>query len=156
MCVSGGRHHVWKQAYVNDTSLLAVRHAGQGDNEGVVPLLFNLGLSRGWVVNPTPSKQFRYSLYRRQCGPQSRSGLLRRTDTLPSTGVRTPNRPARGESQYRLSYPAPLHQIFFSRILQVMGIRKLGCADGHLTEQAYDRVMLRRLVNMLSSVYLVT
>ena len=45
----------------------------------------------------------RYPLYRRLCGSQARSG---RAEYLVPTGIRSPNRPARSQSLYRLSYRA--------------------------------------------------
>jgi hypothetical protein len=39
-------------------------------------------------------------------GPQGRSGRVRKI-SLP-TGIRSPDRPPRNESLYRLSYPGPL------------------------------------------------
>ena len=53
-----------------------------------------------------PAGNTRYPLYRRLGGPQGRSGRLRKI--LPPTGIRSPDRPARSESLYRLSYPSPL------------------------------------------------
>jgi hypothetical protein len=53
----------------------------------------------------TPGQETRYPLYRRVGGPQSRSGRVRKTS--PHTGIRSPDRPARMESLYRLNYPGP-------------------------------------------------
>jgi len=53
-----------------------------------------------------PGKQTRYPLYRRLGGPQDRSGWMRKI--LPPTGIRSPDRPARSESSYRLRYSGPL------------------------------------------------
>ena len=50
----------------------------------------------------TPGKT-RYPLYRRLGGPQGRSGRVR----IDSTGIRSPDRPDRSESLYRLSSPGP-------------------------------------------------
>ena len=50
-----------------------------------------------------PPGKTRYPLYRRLGGPQSRSGRVRKIS--PPTGIRSPNRPVRVESLYRLSYP---------------------------------------------------
>ena len=47
----------------------------------------------------------RYPLYRRLGGPQGRSGRAQKIS--PPTGIRSPDRPARSESLYRLSYPGP-------------------------------------------------
>ena len=66
--------------------------------------------ARWWTVNATPrplrpEKQIRYPSYRRLGGPQGRS---RRVEKMsPPTGVRPPDRPARSESLYRLSYRDP-------------------------------------------------
>ena len=49
----------------------------------------------------------RYPLYRRLGGLQGRSGRVRKIS--PPTGIRSPDRPARIESLYRLSHPGPLH-----------------------------------------------
>ena len=43
-----------------------------------------------------------YLLYRSLGGPQGRSGRVRK---ITPTGIRSPDRPARSESLYRLSYP---------------------------------------------------
>ena len=48
----------------------------------------------------------RYPLYTRLGGPQGRSGRVR--EISPPTGIRSPDRPARSESLYRLSYPGPV------------------------------------------------
>ena len=46
-----------------------------------------------------------YALFRRLGGPQGRSGGVRKN--LAPTGIRSPDRPARSESLYRLRYPGP-------------------------------------------------
>jgi hypothetical protein len=50
-----------------------------------------------------PPGKTRYPLYRRLGGPQTRSGQVWKTS--PPAGIRFPDRPARSESLYRLSYP---------------------------------------------------
>jgi hypothetical protein len=60
-----------------------------------------------WMVNSTPRPLYppgktRYPLYRRLDGPQGRSGQVRKMS--PPTGIRSPDRPARSESLYQLSY----------------------------------------------------
>jgi hypothetical protein len=55
----------------------------------------------------TPGKT-RYPLYRRLGGPQGRSRQVRKIS--PLTGIRSPDRPARSQSLYRLSYPGPYPQ----------------------------------------------
>jgi len=64
----------------------------------------------GWVVNSTPrplylGKGSRCPLYRRLVEPQGQSGRVRKIS--PSTGIRSPDRPARSESLYRQRYPRP-------------------------------------------------
>jgi hypothetical protein len=64
----------------------------------------------GWVVivtprPPLPPGMTRYPLYRRLGRPQGRSVQVRKIS--PPTGIRSPYRPARSESLYRLSYPGP-------------------------------------------------
>jgi len=62
----------------------------------------------GWVVNATHRP-----LCARERGPvpitQGRSGLVGKI--WPHTGIRSPDCPARCESQSRLSYPGPLNTI---------------------------------------------
>ena len=55
-----------------------------------------------------PPGKTRYPLYRRLGRPQGRSGRVRKIS--PLTGIRSPDRPARSESLYRLSYPGPRTQ----------------------------------------------
>jgi hypothetical protein len=50
-----------------------------------------------------PPGKTRYPVSRRLGGPQGRS---ERVGNLDSTGIRSPDRPARSQSLYRLSYPA--------------------------------------------------
>ena len=52
-----------------------------------------------------PPGKTQYPLYRRLDGPQVRSGRVQKIS--PPTGIRLPDRPARSESLYRLSYRGP-------------------------------------------------
>ena len=52
-----------------------------------------------------PPGKTRYPLYRRLDRSQGRSGQVRIIS--PRTAIRSPDRPARSESVYRLSYPGP-------------------------------------------------
>jgi len=53
-----------------------------------------------------PPGKTRYPLYRRLGGSQGRSGRVRKIS--PPTGIRSPDRPARSQSLYRLGYQAHL------------------------------------------------
>jgi len=50
-----------------------------------------------------PPGKTRYPLYRRLGGPESPSGQMRKISS--PTSIRSPDRPARTKSLYRLSYP---------------------------------------------------
>ena len=52
-----------------------------------------------------PLGKTRYSFNRRLGGHQGQSGEVRKIS--PRTGIRSPDRPARSESLYLLSYPGP-------------------------------------------------
>jgi hypothetical protein len=52
-----------------------------------------------------PPEKTRYPLYSRLGGPQGRSGQVGKIS--PHTGIRSPDRPYRSESLYRLRYPGP-------------------------------------------------
>ena len=54
-----------------------------------------------------PPGKTRYPLYWRLGGPQGRSGRVRKI--LPPTGIRSPDRPARSESLYRLELLREMH-----------------------------------------------
>jgi hypothetical protein len=53
-----------------------------------------------------PSGKTRYPMCRRLDGPQGRSGRVQKIS--PPTGIRSPDRPARSDSLYRLSYSGRL------------------------------------------------
>ena len=83
------------------------RHTGIGV---YLHSFFNLGARWGGWSTPrsgrfTPGKEIRYPSYRRLGGPQGRSG--REREISPPAGILSPDRPARSESLYRLSYPGP-------------------------------------------------
>ena len=75
---------------------------------GSIALLFhNHGTRMGWVVSSTPRPLYPRERPGNHCtggcvGPQGRSG---RPGNLDPTGIRSPDRPARSRSLYRLSYP---------------------------------------------------
>ena len=71
--------------------------------------LYGVGGQRHSPAALPPEKTL-YPLYRRLDGPQGRSGRMRKIS--PPTGIRSPDRPARSESLYRLSYPGPYNWIY--------------------------------------------
>jgi hypothetical protein len=57
---------------------------------------------------PPPPWKIRYPLYRKLGGPQGRRADLDGWGkSRPPNGIRSPDRPARSESLYQLSYPGP-------------------------------------------------
>jgi hypothetical protein len=65
----------------------------------------------------TPRKETRYTLYRKLGGPQGQAGRMRKDS--PPTGIRSPDRPTRSQSLYRLSYRGP--QIFSVDFGKIVG-----------------------------------
>ena len=65
----------------------------------------NVHPSKGHEGPEGEQKQTQYPLYRRFCRSQGLSGRVRKIS--PSTGIRSPHRPARCESLYQLLYPGP-------------------------------------------------
>jgi hypothetical protein len=63
-----------------------------------------LGDQRHALATLSPGKT-RYPLYRKLGGLQGRSGRVLKIS--PTTGIRYPNRSARSEAIYRLSYSGP-------------------------------------------------
>ena len=79
------------------------------ESRGVALLFLDNGTRRGWRVSVTPWPLFtpgktRNPLYRRLGGTQGRSGQVQKN--LAPTGIRSPDRPTRNQSLYRLRYPA--------------------------------------------------
>jgi hypothetical protein len=75
-----------------------------------------------WTTRPgrfIPGKETRYQLYRGLGGIQVQYGRVRKISRPPPpTGIRSPYRPARSESLYRLRYPDPSPvQSLYRRIL---------------------------------------
>ena len=77
-----------------------------------VALLFFLSARWGWVVNAMVRSLYRRERTSTHCmrgwvGPRVWAGA----ENLFPTGIRSPDRPARSESQYRLSYHGPSLQL---------------------------------------------
>ena len=80
-------------------------------NGDVALLFFNLGTRFGWVVSATPRPL--YSRVRDQVPIVQEAGWVpgpvwTGAENLAPTGIRSPDRPARSQPLYRLSYPAHL------------------------------------------------
>jgi hypothetical protein len=58
-----------------------------------------------------PPGKTRYPLYRRLGGPKGRSGRVRKIS--PPTRIRSPDRPARSQSLYRLSYLTHINIVIY-------------------------------------------
>ena len=80
---------------------------------GIIALSFlDHGTRRGWRVSVTPRPHFTPGknpvpiVQGRLGGPQQGRFRQVRKNSPPPTGIRSPDRPARSQSLYRLSYPA--------------------------------------------------
>jgi hypothetical protein len=76
---------------------------GLEGERGAALLFLDLGARRGWVVSTTPRPFYPRERPGTHCigGP-----VWTYAKNLAPTGIRSPDRPARGQSLYRLSYPA--------------------------------------------------
>ena len=102
------RYKKVKVTLVQALRLCTGRTAHRGST-GIALPFYDHGTRRGWGVSVTLRPLFtprktRYPLYRRLGGPQGRSGQVRKIS--PPTRIRSPDRPARSQSLYWLSYPA--------------------------------------------------
>jgi len=106
--------HIHVKKKVKCTLVQALRlctgRTAHRESRGIALLFHDHGTRRGWGVSVTPGRSLppgktQYPLYRRLGGPQGRSGQVRKI-LPPPTGIRSPDRPARSQSLYRLSYPA--------------------------------------------------
>ena len=76
-------------------------------SKGIALLIHDHDNRMGWGIRVTPRPLFtpgktQYPLCRRLFGPQGRPGQMRKCRS--PTGIRFPDRPARSQSLYRLSY----------------------------------------------------
>jgi len=87
--------------------LLAVNCFSQAPNFLIVTsALLEVGGQRH-APAALPPGMTRYPLYRRLVRPRAQCGRVQKIS--PPTGIRSPHRPARIQSLYRLSYPGPQH-----------------------------------------------
>ena len=122
-----------KVTLVQALRLCTGRTAHRG-SRGIALPFHDHGTRRGWGVSVTPLPLFtpektRHPLYRRLGGPQDRSGQVRKIS--PPTGIRSPDRPARSQSLYRLSYTA---HSFNSSKPQITGTTTFRQATAHMTD----------------------
>ena len=103
---------------VNYTPVQALRHrtgrTGRRRSRGIALPSHYLGTRRGEGSASRPGRslppgKIKYPLYRGLGGPQDRSGQVRKISS--PTGIRSPDRPARSQSLYRLRYPAHPRQL---------------------------------------------
>ena len=86
------------------TGPVVAQRVGKG-----IPLLSMTAALEGgeWLASrpgrTLPPGKTRYPLYRRIGGPQGRSGQVRKISS--PTGIRSPDRPARSQSLYRVTRP---------------------------------------------------
>ena len=76
----------------------------------------------GWVVSTTSRPPHPRERPGTHCtgdwvGPQGRSGRVRKIS--PPTRIRSPDRPARSESLYRLSYPGPYFRMASTVLIRI-------------------------------------
>ena len=99
-----------------------------------------------------PLRKTRYPLYRRLGGFQGRSGRVRKIS--PPTGIRPPDRPARSESLYLLSYPGRSSlqgigiQIFVSSVYMSVHLTNV-----HHSEKIFYKLETKLLSLQASSIY---
>jgi len=104
--------HIFEKGKVKCTlvqalSLCTGRTAHRG-SRGRALLFLDHGTRRGWEVTVTPRALFtpgkdQVPIVQYTGWAQGRYGQVRKIS--PSTGIRSPDRPARSQSLYRLSYP---------------------------------------------------
>jgi hypothetical protein len=83
----------------------------QRGSRGNLYSFFNLGDRWGWVVNATPRPHYsreRDPLPIEQEAVWAQEPVGTREENLAPVGIRSPDRPARSKSPYRLSYPGQL------------------------------------------------
>ena len=74
-----------------------------------------------------PPVKTQYPLYRRLGGPQGRSGRVRKIS--PPTGIRSPDRPVRRESLYRLRYRGRLFLLRCDYYHPMKPLGKTACCE---------------------------
>jgi hypothetical protein len=93
-----------------------------------------------------PPGKTRYSLYRRLVGPQDRSG---RAENLASTGIPSPNRPARNQSLQRLKQVS-IHPISVFTLFHITSHKQKKTNSQHSISTSSLRHVLPRHLNLAS------
>ena len=97
------------------------------------------------MLRKTPRPHFtprKDPFYRRLGGPQGRSG---RVENLTPTWIRSPDRPARRQSLYRLSYPASCVSIAQYVRSYLIASRQILVSNPHIDVQVYNMGLLNEL-----------
>jgi len=89
---------------------LCTGHPAHRRSRGIAVLFLDHGTKRGWVVNVTPRPLFtpvKDPVPIVQEAGWAPAPVWTGAENLALTGIRSPDRPARSKSLYRLSYPDP-------------------------------------------------
>ena len=101
-------YYMYHKLYVKCTLVQALRlctgRTAHSGSRGITLIFLDHSTRRGWADSFRPPGKTRYPFYRRLGGPQGRSGQVGKIS--PSTGIQSPDRPARSQSLCRLRYPA--------------------------------------------------
>ena len=97
-------------------------------SRGIALLFLDRGTRSGeWssarLGRSLPPGKTQYPLHRRLVGPQGRSGQVRKIS--PPPGIRSPDRPARSHSLYRLSYRAHSTSGTLTKCCEISGMNKI-------------------------------
>ena len=113
------RHYI-KYIKVRCTLVQALRlctgRTARMESRGIAPLCLDRGTRRGWGVGVTPRPIFTSGKdpvpIVQEAGWAAGPGWIG-AENLAPTGIRSPDRPARSQSLYRLRYPAHIKYILY-------------------------------------------
>jgi len=126
-----------KYTLVQALRLCAGRTAHRG-NRGIALLFLDHGTRRGWGVSVTPRPLFtpgKEKVPIVQEAGWAPGSFWTRSKNLAPTGIRSPDRPARRQSLYRLRYAA---QVRITRDMKIQRVENADClySDGGWYQQA--------------------
>jgi len=111
-----------KCALVQALRLCTGRTAHRG-RRGIALPIHDHGTRRGWGVSVTPRPLFTPGKDRVPIVPQWAPGpVWTGTENLAPAGIRSPDRPSRSQSLYRLRYPAHVCTIRCTKYFRQLGI----------------------------------